>query len=144
MSGAATRGPKAELLSATFFAFRTPLLPFDAFLSWSEGLSAAPVLDDPDPSRLESALASDRALLRSRLAKLVAEPLIRDALFVASPDLDDALPAWLEDPDSERGARVERTLVRYFSRMTGRPTPFGLFAGISVGSIGGRTSLTLG
>jgi len=143
MSGAAARGPKAEALSATFFAFRTPLLPFDAFLSWSDGLSGAAAAPD-DASRLERALASDRSLLRGRLAKLVAEPLIRDALFIASPDLDDALPAWLEDPDSERGARVERALVRYFSRMAGRPTPFGLFAGTSVGSVGGRTDLAIG
>jgi thiopeptide-type bacteriocin biosynthesis protein len=143
MSGAGARGPKADLLSATFFAFRTPLLPFDAFLSWSDGLSGAAAAAD-DPSQLERALASDRSLLRGRLAKLVREPLIRDALFVSSPDLDDALPAWLEDPDSERGARVERALVRYFSRMAGRPTPFGLFAGTSVGSIGDRTDLTIG
>ena len=132
-------------LSATFFAFRTPLLPFDDFLAWNEGLEAETALGDPnpDPERLERALAADRLVLRSRLSALIGQPIIRDAIFVASPDLDDSLEVWRERPESERGARIERAIVRYFSRMTGRPTPFGLFAGNSVGAIGDRTSLAV-
>ena len=38
---------------------------------------------------------------------------------------------------------MERTLVQYFARMCDRCTPFGLFAGVSVGRIGGTTSLRL-
>jgi lantibiotic biosynthesis protein len=129
------------LLSATFFAFRTPLLPFDDFIAWSDGLEAEAALDDPE--RLERALAADRLLLRGRLSALVGQPVIRDALFVASPDLDESLEVWRERPESERGARIERAIVRYFSRMAGRPTPFGLFAGNSVGAIGDRTSLVI-
>ncbi len=124
-----------------FFALRTPLLPFDNFLTWSEGLEAGTALDDA--ARLEQALAADRALLRDRLRELVARRLIQDALFVASPDLNESLDAWTRDPESERGARIERAIVRYFSRMAGRPTPFGLFAGSSVGTIGDRTRLVV-
>jgi thiopeptide-type bacteriocin biosynthesis protein len=141
-----SRSPRPErpdhgFVASGFFALRTPLLPFDDFLAWSEGLEAEAVLDDP--ARLEGSLADDRARLRSRLCAFVERPLIRDALFVASPDLDESLDVWLRDPDSERGQRIERAVVRYFSRMAGRPTPFGLFAGNSVGTTGDRTRLAI-
>jgi thiopeptide-type bacteriocin biosynthesis protein len=124
-----------------FFALRTPLLPFDELLTWGEGLAAPSAVNDP--ARLEEALASDRARLRARLRDLVSRPEIREALFVASPDLDARLDACLREPDSEAGQKMERALVRYFARMAGRPTPFGLFAGCSVGTIGAATRLTL-
>jgi hypothetical protein len=38
---------------------------------------------------------------------------------------------------------MERALVRYLARMTGRATPFGLFAGCSVGTTAGETRLQL-
>jgi hypothetical protein len=38
---------------------------------------------------------------------------------------------------------MERALVRYFLRMAGRATPFGLFAGSSVGTVGDTTCLEL-
>lgn len=131
----------AGFFHSGFFALRTPLLPLDEFLAWSEGLEADAALDDP--TLLESALSADRAKLRNRLLALIARPIIRDALFVASPDLDESVELWIRDPDGERGRRIERALVRYFSRMSGRPTPFGLFAGTSVGTIGDRTELVV-
>ena len=123
-----------------FLALRTPLLSFDEFLAWSDGLEAA---GGGDPSSLEHSLEVDRERVRGRLRDLLARPLIRDALFVASPDLDDSLEVWLREPGSERGGRIERAIVRYFSRMAGRATPFGLFAGTSVGRIGDATQLVL-
>src|SRR6266567_7032500 len=124
-----------------FFALRTPLLPFDEFVAWSEGLKAEATLGES--ARLGEALAADRARLRRRLRALLERPVIRDALFIASPDLDESLDVWKRDPDSERGERIERAIVRYFGRMAGRPTPFGLFAGGSVGAIGDRTRLLI-
>ena len=139
-------GPSASdkpdpIASSGFFVLRAPALPFSEFQAWSDGLEAKTA--GPDPALLERALAADRARLRGRLRELVERPAIRDALFVASPDLDLSLELWVRDPESERGGRVERALVRYFSRMAGRATPFGLFAGCSVGSIGDRTRLVL-
>src|SRR5690242_5397970 len=68
---------------------------------------------------------------------------VREAFFVASPNIIERLHLWIDDPDSERGRKIEHVLVRYISRMTGRATPFGLFAGISVGTTGGETRLLL-
>ncbi len=132
---------KGGFVPSGFFAFRTPLLAFDEFLAWCEGLEAGATIGDS--ALLEPALAADRKRLRERLRALFERPLLRDALFLASPDLDDSFGVWIREPESERGARVERALVRYFSRMTARPTPFGLFAGASLGAVGPDTDLVI-
>lgn len=128
---------------ASFFVLRTPLLPRDALSAWSERTEAARALAGDDAA-LEAALESDRQRLRGRLRELVSRPEVREALFLASPSLEESLGAWGETPESERGQKVERALVRYVSRMTGRATPFGLFAGVSLGAVGERTRLVLG
>ncbi|ATB27146.1 lantibiotic dehydratase [Melittangium boletus] len=125
------------IVPSGFFALRTPLLSFDALGAWGEGLEAPAAR----PEAREEALARDRVRLRERLRRWAADPLVREALFVASPMLMDSLPAWESAPESERGQKVERTLVRYFARMAGRATPFGLFAGLSVGHLAERTHL---
>lgn len=124
-----------------FFAMRTPLLPFDELLKWAEGVESPAAVGDPDG--LRKTIESDRARLRSRLHAAFAIPAVREALFVASPDLDESIETWMRDPASEHGRRIERALVRYFSRMAGRATPFGLFAGCSVGLIGNKTAMAL-
>jgi thiopeptide-type bacteriocin biosynthesis protein len=125
-----------------FFALRTPLLPFDDLLAWGADLEAPQAGDEL--TGLEKALAADRGHLRRRLQVVVVRPEVREALFVASPELEERLDVWLREPDSEAGQKMERALVRYFARMAGRATPFGLFAGCSVGTLGATTRLTLG
>ena len=124
---------------AGFFALRTPLLPFDVLEAWGRELEAP----QASPEGMEEALLRDRRRLRERLREWVADPVVREALFIASPMLDESLPVWLEEPESERGRKVERTVVRYFARMAGRATPFGLFAGVSLGRLGTHTRLSL-
>src|SRR5436190_13043556 len=132
----------SDFQPAGFFVLRTPLLPYDELLDWAEGLEAPRALGDL--AELERALAADRARLRERLRAAVERPEVRDALFIASPDLDANLERWLADPDGERGRRAELALVRYFERMASRPTPFGLLAGCAVGTVADRTCLLLG
>jgi thiopeptide-type bacteriocin biosynthesis protein len=126
-----------------FFVLRTPLLPVDVFTDWSEGLRA-PAAQRKTRADLEAALEADRKMLAERLREIVAEPEIRQALFAASPSLDTAIDAYLKEPGSRRTRGVESSLVRYLARMTGRPTPFGLFAGSSVGRLAAATRLRLG
>ncbi|WP_309896486.1 lantibiotic dehydratase [Archangium sp.] len=127
------------VVASGFFAMRTPLLPFQVLVDWGEELKAAQAA----PGEREAALARDRALLRERLRHQLADAVVREALFIASPSLVDSLPTWEQEPDSERGQKVERTLVRYLARMAGRATPFGLFAGNSVGRLAEDTRLHL-
>lgn len=124
---------------ADFFALRTPLLPFDDLLAFGDGLKSA----GADPMELDVAIAEDQALLRERLRAIVARPEVHEALFVASRSLHLSLGEWLEHPEEKRGRKIERALVRYLERMTTRSTPFGLFAGLSIGSFAARTRLEL-
>ncbi|HET9626748.1 MAG TPA: lantibiotic dehydratase [Kofleriaceae bacterium] len=120
---------------------RTPLLSRDELERWGDGLAVPATGDDPD--QLAAAIAADRATLRQRLVALVARPEVREAIFVASPNLEASIDAWLASPESEAGQKTERSLVRYVARMAARPTPFGLFAGNTVGTLGETTELVL-
>ena len=122
-----------DFLPSGFFAFRTPLLPFEELESWAEGLAAPAALGDPE--RLEQALAADRERLRSRLAAFAARPEVLEAVFIASPSLYESLETWRAAPEGKKGQRAERALVRYIYRMAARATPFGLFSGCSLGPV---------
>ncbi len=57
-----------------------------------------------------------------------------EALLIASPDLSDA----------DRGMeKTQNSVYRYFQRACTRSTPFGLFAGCSIGTLGDRTDILL-
>lgn len=92
-----------EFTDSGAFVLRTPLLPFGTL----------DALED--------------------VATIANDPLVREAVFLASPSLADDIG----DPGATRA------LLSYVTRMAGRATPFGLFAGCAVGSVGGETSLRL-
>lgn len=98
---------------AGFFLLRTPALPLD-------GLAAL-------RAEYENGIApQDSALL--------ADPLVREALFLASPHLSERL-------EDEADARLGLSVARYLYRMFERPTPFGMCAGVSLGTVGATFAL---
>jgi class I lanthipeptide synthase len=109
-------------------------------VGWGADL-AAPATSSP--ASLPEALDRDRTRLRAGYRVLVDSPAFREALFVASPDLDETLDLWRRMPDSQRGQAVERALTRYLTRSAARATPFGLFASTSLGTIVDTTNLTI-
>jgi thiopeptide-type bacteriocin biosynthesis protein len=115
-----TAQSRGGLRAGDGIVLRTPLLPITDLLAW--------------------AAASDP---RQHLASLFERPEILEAVFVASPNLAEALVTWRTAPSSDAGRRAERSLVKYAARMMGRATPFGLFSGISVGKLGAKTELGL-
>ena len=114
---------------ADFFVIRTPLLPFSV-------LETGPALSLPT-------FGSTVARARQQLGEFLERPDVREALWLASPSLWETVDLWRSEPDTKRGQKVERALVRYVYRMAARPTPFGLFAGLTVGRRGKRTELRL-
>jgi hypothetical protein len=126
---------------ASFAVLRTPLLPTDAWFAWSDGLRYR--TEAAASGSIAAALQFDLALLRRRLRQWAALPAVREAVLVASPSLDESLDDWLRGDPETPSPRVERALIRYFSRMCTRPTPFGLFAGCTFSDVGARTALML-
>jgi thiopeptide-type bacteriocin biosynthesis protein len=124
-----------EFEPSSLIVLRTPLLPAGELAAWSADLRSPEALAGGDDDLRES-LARDRALLRGRLQGLLERPEVREALFLASPDLTESLKHWRQDPDGKKGQRAELGLVRYLQRMASRSTPFGLFSGCTPGGIG--------
>jgi lantibiotic biosynthesis protein len=114
--------------ASSFFARRS--FPSRQCQAWAAGIPGATPKDDA-------------RVLTERLRELIRDPTIREALFLASPSLNDAIDAWLADPFTSRSQGITPILVRYLTRMTLRPTPFGLFAGTTTGLLAERTRLRL-
>ena len=76
----------------------------------------------------------------------IRNPQIQEAIYIASSVLYTELQKYLagEIIDKEEIRRIELSLCRYLNRMSTRCTPFGLFAGCSVGKISGdKTNIIL-
>jgi thiopeptide-type bacteriocin biosynthesis protein len=132
----ARENPTSGFRASGFFVLRSPLLAFDELTKWGEGLRSHTVFkQNGNPGEFEAAWAEDVQFLRNRLRQLLERPEIIHALFVASPSLQSGIEHWKRDPDSKKGLQAERALVRYFERMSTRSTPFGIFAGCSVGQV---------
>lgn len=122
------------------FVLRVPLLPLDILSGWA---AAPPVPPTAASSGFQSQLAAHVAHLRESYRQLLADPVVREAIFVASPDLHAAIDAWIVDPAAPRARDVERALTRYLTRMATRPTPFGLFGSVATGLVADTTNLVV-
>jgi len=114
---------------------RTPLLPIEALFALSGSLAA--------PAGTAEAFAADRRTVRGRLREAISQPVVREAVFVASPSIAARIPIWERDPESPRGQKIERELYGLVARMAAQPAPDGLLAGSSTGAITSATALTL-
>lgn len=81
--------------------------------------------------------------LNSNSPSNLSEPLIKEAIFLASPVLLSEFnkKGVLNIKEQDR---IEYALARYLSRMTTRCTPFGLFAGCTLGKTGNQTNFIIG
>lgn len=138
-----------ELVDAGGFVLRSPALPAAALAALTDGLRSyafdadAVDPDTADAAEVAEAAAADQKTLAGRLKELLADPLVREAIYLASPNLDERITAWLAGDGSEERALVRSTLA-YVARMSTRSTPFGLFAACTAGTVGDTTDLLLG
>ncbi|WP_165423842.1 lantibiotic dehydratase [Ktedonosporobacter rubrisoli] len=101
-----------------FIQVRVPLFPIETYLSLSEP-----------------------ALTGSVTSMYAQDPLVRRALAVGSMDLLDELDRQASSP--QKLVQRDRKLLRYLIRMATRPTPYGLFAGVSLAQWGTQTHLRI-
>lgn len=116
-----------KLESQSFFLLRTPLLPACALEEFNR-----------EARRQETDVLE---MLKGRFD----DPLLKEALFVASPELYQEYDKWLltgKCPDKTRG-KLQQTLLKYWIRSCTRATPYGLFAGCTVGRAAGVTRIEL-
>src|SRR5258708_30706067 len=75
---------------------------------------------------------------------LLNDNYFKEAIYLASPDLYIEATKWQSNelPVKET-EKLMLTLLKYWLRMSARCTPFGIFAGSSVGSLSDKTSVVL-
>ncbi|GAA2094764.1 lantibiotic dehydratase [Streptomyces albiaxialis] len=104
-------------------------------------MAALPVAH-PAAARTLGDLGDGPDALGPYLLELVKDPAVREALKVSSASLADTL-AKVENGVPVGEAKLRRAalaVTRYILRMTGRPTPFGLLAGVRTARLGGDTA----
>jgi lantibiotic biosynthesis protein len=102
-----------------FFVLRAPLLSVDFYRELEPDLMGS----------------------QHQCASLASRGDIRRALAASSLTLLDAVSH--SHRDESRRRKVHSKLLRYLIRMSSRPTPFGLFAGVALGQWGNETDVQL-
>ena len=101
------------------------------------GLLRAPL----QPVERYAAMTRPRMRGGLTVGEVVADPRVRAALTVGNPGVMDAVQR-SEQVDAD--PRLARTLHHYLVRMSTRPTPYGLFAGVALVAWGDRTDAEIG
>ncbi|GLU57210.1 hypothetical protein Dfri01_66710 [Dyadobacter frigoris] len=104
-----------------FFMLRRPLLSTDFFFSF------------------QKAVGSDPQAFESYLRLIYLDPLLQQALHLASPGLYEQVQLLLSGKLQNGKEDLLKTLYKYLIRMSTRCTPFGLFAGYSWGTVSENT-----
>jgi len=128
-------------IPAGFYMLRAPVLPAKTFLD----LAAAGHLSlETAPGEFEAAFQAQQESCYQHLEYLIAQPQITQALAVASSSLLEGLERLQRGEASPaRRKRAYAGLLRYLTRMCTRPTPFGLFSGVALGSFATETHVCL-
>lgn len=103
------------------FCFRAPLFSLDFY----QKLTRKPFFDFEDFKLLWN------------------NPTIKEALFLASPELCSELEKCSKKETPETFEKLKHSFFKYVIRSSTRCTPFGLFSGVGVGCLGEKSNITL-
>jgi thiopeptide-type bacteriocin biosynthesis protein len=109
---------------------RAPLLPVETYLALGKPSSG----DRAGEEAVGPWAFEDGSLIPRN-------PRVRRAIAVGSNDLLQGLER--SEPNGRNATELKGKLLRYFIRMSTRPTPYGLFAGVAMAEWGQTTSLAL-
>ncbi|MCP3776469.1 lantibiotic dehydratase [Paenibacillus sp. MZ04-78.2] len=109
--------------SLDFFMLRAPIL------SLQEYLRSLSLIESPE---IQSYI---------NLTSLTENPIVREAIAVTSPSLLGSLDKLNTTTDFKKKRQIFRSILRYFIRMTSRPTPYGLFSGVTIGEFADETKI---
>lgn len=97
------------------YVVRTPVFSYKTFI---EHISKDQISDD-------------------ELKEIYSNTFFQEAVYLASPYLYDELKQWIyseKEFSPKDHYRLKNTLLKYYSRISSRPTPFGLFSGVGIGT----------
>jgi len=94
------------------------------------------------PASMLNIIPKQRSELDSFIRDQWTNPLIKNAISLASPDLAAGIGDLICKNVSFTND-VAHSFLNYFSRFCTRPTPFGLFAGVVAGRINGESNLKI-
>ncbi len=89
--------------------------------------------------KAEKAEFSDR-----ELKEICEESVFQEAIYLASPTLYYELRNWVHSEknfSSSQHRRLKNTILKYYTRMSTRCTPFGLFSGVGLGKFINNTEM---
>lgn len=112
-----------EYKACGFFVSRTPLLPIENYFY---------VFGKPNDNET-----------REKLFALFREPALEEALAVASVASHQALTRVNYTDHTKAADQLLSTLIKYYIRVTTRPTPYGLFSGVSIGAFRTKSEVTV-
>jgi len=72
----------------------------------------------------------------NKIREICSDPIFQEALYLASPHLHLEVIKWLnseKEPVSKDFEKLKNTILKYYSRMSTRCTPFGLFSSVGLG-----------
>ena len=126
---------------ADFCLIRTPTLSADIFRSLS--MTTTFSLKDSQ-AEINRKLQAQSTHCYQRLKDLADLPQIKLALAIASSSLSESLERiYSDDQKASQVQRIYSGLLRYVIRMSTRPTPFGLFSGVALGTFANETDIQL-
>lgn len=77
------------------------------------------------------------------LKQLFSETRLQETLYIASPNLYERFQTWINGENISEKAKLIQTLFKYYLRMCSRCTPYGMFAGCSVGEFSEETKIAI-
>lgn len=75
------------------------------------------------------------------LKEISSDPVFQEAIYLASPNLYHEISQWLyseRELSSSQHQKLKNTILKYYTRMSTRCTPFGLFSGVGLGEFSTR------
>jgi hypothetical protein len=133
----ATKG-QSLYTPANFYMLRTPALSVHTFRWLAEMNSYSDNVCPKDEDVL-----SIKNECKQRIITLTSDAAIEQALAVASFSVLEGLALIRRDKQQKRADRIFSSLLRYLIRMSTRPTPFGLFSGVTVGTLAQETTVCI-
>ncbi|MBB2483419.1 lantibiotic dehydratase [Bacillus sp. APMAM] len=86
---------------------------------------------------------NDYESINNWIEEIKSNSLICEAIFTASPSLYNSLMKWDKNNKEKKLKQIVISLSQYLIRLTTRPTPYGLLAGVSYGTFGETSQIQL-